>query len=129
MVDSKKFEDWVRKAEQDLRGAQTLLKHGDANELVAFHSQQAVEKILKAYLLHKAEKLAEGHSLVYLNRECQRLDKDFSQTMADARELNNYYIETRYPADEGTEVTNNDAKEGLAAAVRVVEFTKKKMGL
>lgn len=54
MADSKRYEDWFNKANKDLNGAKILLQYDGGNDLVVFHCQQAIEKILK------------GHSLIYL---------------------------------------------------------------
>lgn len=47
MVDSKNYLEWIEKARKDLRAAKILYEATGAEELVAFHSQQAVEKYLK----------------------------------------------------------------------------------
>lgn len=43
MVDSRNYEEWLKKAGKDLRAAQILYEATEAEELVAFHCQQAVE--------------------------------------------------------------------------------------
>src|SRR5438105_13525467 len=43
---------WIQKADQDMAAAEILLKDGDRfRPVIAFHSQQAVEKYLKAVLV------------------------------------------------------------------------------
>lgn len=125
MVDSKKYIDWVTKAEQDLKGAKILLEHHGGNDLVAFHCQQAVEKILKAYMLFIDNRLVDGHSLIYLNKECRKYNPEFSGIASDVRDLNTYYIETRYPADAAVPITNKEAKESVEAADKILKFVKK----
>lgn len=63
MVDSKIIEDWLEKAKEDLEASKILFNHNGSRGLAAFHSQQAIEKAYKAYLLNKTGELAEGHSL------------------------------------------------------------------
>lgn len=42
---------WIQKAESDLKTARILMEfEGSPTESICFHSQQAVEKLLKAYL-------------------------------------------------------------------------------
>jgi len=43
--------EWLAKADVDLSAARALLSEADLLEVVAFHSQQAVEKSLKAFLV------------------------------------------------------------------------------
>ena len=47
MGDSLRYKDWFEKAAHDLRGAEILMEHDGGNDLVAFHCQQAMEKMLK----------------------------------------------------------------------------------
>lgn len=64
MVDSKIYEEWIEKAQIDLRGAVILFESSGTEELVAFHCQQAVEKYLKAFLIKKTGVLHSGHYLM-----------------------------------------------------------------
>lgn len=43
-------EDWIKKAEEDIRSAKVLLSSGILSAS-AFHMQQAIEKYLKGFLL------------------------------------------------------------------------------
>lgn len=47
MGNSLRYKDWYEKAAHDLRGAQILMEYDGGNDLVAFHCQQAMEKMLK----------------------------------------------------------------------------------
>lgn len=51
------FEEWIERGLRNLKGAEVLQENDCGNELVAFHSQQAIEKILKAYILYKTKNL------------------------------------------------------------------------
>ena len=51
MGDSLRYKDWFEKAAHDLRGAEILMEHDGGNDLVAFHCQQAMENMLKGWLL------------------------------------------------------------------------------
>ena len=65
MGDSLRYKDWFEKAAHDLRGAEILMEHDGGNDLVAFHCQQAMEKMLKGWLLKTTGELLDGHSLVF----------------------------------------------------------------
>ena len=69
MGDSLRYKDWFEKAAHDLRGAEILMEHDGGNDLVAFHCQQAMEKMLKGWLLKMTGELLDGHSLVFLCRK------------------------------------------------------------
>jgi HEPN domain-containing protein len=58
---------WIKKAEGDLRSAQLLLAADPPEpDAVAFHAQQAVEKYLKAYLVHLGIDPPRTHDLITL---------------------------------------------------------------
>ena len=62
MGDSLRYKDWFEKAAHDLRGAEILMEHDGGNDLVAFHCQQAMEKMLKGWLLKTTGELLDGYS-------------------------------------------------------------------
>jgi HEPN domain-containing protein len=54
MADPLIVKEWLEKADEDFRFAETNLRSG--NEFytqISFHFQQAAEKYLKAYIIHK----------------------------------------------------------------------------
>lgn len=106
--DSKKYYDWLNHAEDDLTAANLLKSHADCYNAAAFHCQQAIEKALKAYILFRSGQLVDGHNLMWLCRQAKKYDKGFHQWFDECADLNQCYIETRYPADILKEL---DAKE------------------
>ena len=94
----------------------------------AFFAQQAVEKYVKAYLLHKISKYPFTHSITKLIKEAIRYDRDFEYLLViKADGLEDYYTGVRYPplivVDEG------EAKEAIEVAKRVRDFILRKLGL
>jgi HEPN domain-containing protein len=88
---------WLNTARNDLKTAKLLCENGDyANS--AFHSQQAAEKLLKAYIVSRGF-IPRTHSCI----ELVDLIKDrFSlqipeELRTDARKLDLQYIQSRYP--------------------------------
>ncbi len=73
-------ERWMSFAREDLRAAEILLRE-DVFSQACFHAQQAVEKALKAALLHRdpARSLPRTHSISELT--------DAQETVAIAREV------------------------------------------
>ena len=105
MADSKRYNDWYDKARHDLDGARILLKEGALYDLAAFHCQQSIEKALKAYILLRSGRLVDGHNLTWLCRQAKKCHKGFQQWFEESADLNQCYIETRYPADVDREIT------------------------
>ena len=47
----------------------------------------------------------DGHNLMWLCRQAKKYDKGFHQWFDESADLNQCYIETRYPADLEQEIT------------------------
>lgn len=124
MPDSGLYEDWYEKAERDLRGAQILFEHDGGYDLVAFHCQQTIEKVLKGWLLKTTNELMEGHSLTYLCRKAISAGADMRKYLKDCAFVNQFYIETRYPSDDGALVSKDEAQECLNIATVVMNELK-----
>lgn len=68
---------WLIKANNDLKVAINLMKLSSeeiVTEAICFHSQQAVEKLLKAYLITKNVEFGKTHNLEYLLELCVKKD-------------------------------------------------------
>ena len=124
---------WLTTAQDDLQSAEILNRNGKFPQ-ACFYAQQAGEKALKAlYFRNDIEPW--GHSLVKLEMEfssggagteaLRNLGKEF-------RELDRYYIPTRYPDSlPGTTPAeaygSADAESAVASARKIVEFVKKQI--
>jgi len=109
---------WVLKAENDLRNAEhTLTLEDDCPfDTVCFHAQQSAEKYLKALLLFSGIDFPRTHDLRLL---IQLLPAGLvSVKMEDVLVLNRYSVETRYPGD-WEPIERADAEEALGIAKRV----------
>jgi HEPN domain-containing protein len=94
-------EIWLKYAFDDLQSAKVLLEEGIYN-MVCFHSQQVVEKLLKSLISAYHQGIPRIHNLVRLHKICE--DLHGSQLNLDAEGLiflNDVYIDSRYPADFG----------------------------
>ncbi|MCL5264305.1 MAG: HEPN domain-containing protein [Chloroflexi bacterium] len=89
------FERWSKQAEYDLAAARSSSRAGNF-EWACFQAQQAAEKALKAYLFLRGRRAIISHSVASLLRECEQIDSSFSLVRL-AKELDKYYIPTRYP--------------------------------
>ncbi|MFQ6071439.1 MAG: HEPN domain-containing protein [Methanosarcinales archaeon] len=91
----REFELWFDQAKYDLHAAEGSIDHGDY-EWACFQAQQSAEKALKAFLFLKGERAIITHSVYRLIKMCLNYDSEF-KTIINAKELDEYYIPTRYP--------------------------------
>lgn len=123
------LKNWLIKAKNDLKVAENeiaLPPDDMVTDAICFHSQQAVEKYLKAYLIFKQIEFYKSHNLEYLLQICIEADNDFSQV--DVGNLSFYAVEVRYP-DDFYIPTEQEAKECLEIARKVKEFVFEKLNI
>ena len=88
--------DWIKKAASDLKSSKKLLKDDDDTlDTAAYHTQQAAEKALKAYLLSRACEIPKTHDLERLLKNCILLDPSFANLRLDVEALSAYATYTR----------------------------------
>ncbi len=119
MADSLRYRDWYGKSAADLKSARILFDNDADYGIVAFHCQQAIEKILKSYILKKESVVAEGHSLIFLCKKAAAYDPKFKGFMKDCAYINQFYIETRYPADIPMDMTRDEARECISITDKI----------
>jgi HEPN domain-containing protein/predicted nucleotidyltransferase len=117
---------WIREAEDDSRSAQLLVEHGHYRA-ACIHSQQAVEKALKALLLEKGQRPPRTHNLIVLLGLVGEVGFQVMMPTDDAVFLNNVY-RGRYPSEEGLlphgEPEVDDARRAVSAAGAFLADTK-----
>lgn len=109
--DSRHYYDWLDHAGEDLVCAQLLVQDDFTYNSAAFHCQQTIEKSFKAYILLKSGRLVDGHNLTWLCRQATKHNQSYSQWLTPTAALNRAYIETRYPADNPTELEFTTVRE------------------
>lgn len=93
------LENWLLLANEDIAVIDSLFT-SDSDfyaRTICFHSQQAVEKFLKAFLVFHNKDFPKTHDLEFLLMECQKIDKsgfDF-----DFGSLTDFGVSIRYPDD------------------------------
>ena len=113
---------WLAKAHQDLEVAAWLLESPQAfPAAVGFHSQQAAEKCLKAYLTWVEKPFEKIHSLVALVGMCLEFSSEFDLLRQAATTLTPYAVATRYPGDV-PEISLDEAKSSVALAHQIWDF-------
>ena len=121
----KKTREWVKKAESDLKAATILYEKG-IYDYSLFHSQQAAEKYLKAFLTYHNKPFGKTHNIPLLVRSCKEIDQSFGElNKIDLSILFPLGITVRYPT--GQEVTREEAKEAIETAELVRNFILKKL--
>ncbi len=97
----KRVKEWIKYSKLDLDSALKLLENPELTQNAAFHCQQSIEKSFKAILEEKINKVPRTHDLIKLYgliEECG-INLLINEDVLD--QVNDVYIETRYPSDLG----------------------------
>lgn len=121
---------WVAKAENDLKVAEYLISAKEPiTDALCFHTQQCVEKYLKAFLVYHDRAYRKTHNIAELLELCIRIDAEFKELeKLNVHELTVYATELRYP-EFFYIPTIEEAKECLEIVLKVKEFVSKKLGM
>jgi len=112
-------DEWLRKAETDLRAAQVLLSCDPPLPYPScFSSQQATEKFLKAFLVHSQVDFPKTHDIQQLLDLAEPIHADLAHSLGDVIALTQYAVEPRYPGDL-PEPDPDEATAALALATKV----------
>jgi HEPN domain-containing protein len=104
----------LKKAENDLFTAQTVLATGRALDSVCFHAQQAVEKSLKAALAARDIQYPWTHNLQQLTALVKPLLPSIQSLESSIAELTPYAVGLRYDPD--FEPSADDAERAVSTA-------------
>lgn len=113
------IQDWLNKAELDIASAEYLLSH-DPPLLYpsCFHSQQAAEKCLKAFLTWKQVEFPKTHIIEELLDLISTFDIELAASLESAAKLTPYGVDLRYPGDQG-EPSLEESRNALRLAAQV----------
>jgi HEPN domain-containing protein len=90
--------DWLARAQADVQGAEIALAGRPLiTEHVCFHSQQTVEKSLKAFLVYHGVEFPWIHQIGPLLNLCIEQDESFAALATTAVPLTEYAVRFRYP--------------------------------
>jgi len=124
---------WIQSANNDFVVVNSIMAQVQnprlrPHELVLYHSQQAAEKMLKAYLVYNGVS-PWGHDLNALRTICASFDIRFNSTrITNHCAFLTAYNKARYPDFTDT-VNSSIAVRGLNSAKRVYDFVSEKLGL
>jgi len=104
--------EWLKAANDDLDSISYIINVEHLTNIVAFHSQQAIEKSFKALIEYKKIAFVKTHNLEKLYKRLKNIiEIDYEKLEL----LNELYIDSRYPGDMGLlpygKPTLEDAKE------------------
>lgn len=111
---------WLDAAKDDLSVIEEILSRPDLTNIVAFHAQQCVEKVLKALIEERGRPVRRTHSLVQLMGIVSEMYEHFSDDDTTTPNLlDQLYTDSRYPNEFGL---LPDGKPTIDEAVHFSEF-------
>jgi len=131
MESYERYRDWWEEALDDYEAAELLAKLGKYSK-ACFFAQQASEKALKALMIKRAKTYTGIHSVAELLRMLRRVLDVPGELVKAGEKLDRYYVPTRYPnawpyGAPHKHYTEEDAREALEYARRILEFVKEKI--
>jgi HEPN domain-containing protein len=115
---------WLQQAAKDRNAAEALLKVEPSRSV--FHSQQAAEKALKAFLTFHQIAFRRTHNLTDLGSQSAGADPTLDPILREAEELTDYASAFRYP-DAPYEPDTAEAVEALTVATRLCDEVQRRM--
>jgi len=117
--------EWLVKAEQDYQTAETMSrkKKTPVPDVVGFHSQQCIEKYLKALLVLKRLDFPKTHDLIELLEIAIKREPLLDIYRPELRILNPFSVQFRYP---GESATIEESRKALKVMRRVRKFLKER---
>jgi HEPN domain-containing protein len=97
----KQAKAWIEFAALDLRAAMKLLEDKTLTQSAAFHIHQTVEKSFKAIIENLNIRVPKIHDLEKLLEIINENKITFKTDIDPILKINNIYIESRYPGDQG----------------------------
>jgi HEPN domain-containing protein len=120
--------EWLNAAGDDLLTVESLLYNPVLTNIIAFHSQQAIEKSLKAIMEEFGISFIKTHNLQSL---LIRIEKIIPLSVNELiiSELDRLYIDARYPGDMGLmpngKPTLKEAELYYREALKIKEQTER----
>jgi HEPN domain-containing protein len=117
---------WLAKAESDLSAAMWMLDSEGPYDTACFHSQQAIEKALKALLAFHEQPIPRSHDLDELQRLCLTVYPDPKLAAFDLAEATDYAVSLKYDIEFWPE--KSTAERAVILATGVLEIIRGVMG-
>jgi HEPN domain-containing protein len=115
--------DWIRASNYDLLTIEKIVDIDYLTHIVAFHSQQSIEKSLKALIVFKEIDIPKIHSLNRLFKLTEYIIENYDIQIVN--KLDKLYIDSRYPSEFGLlpygKPTLTDAREFYEFALSIFD--------
>lgn len=118
---------WIKQADEELSTAKYLLQ-GSFYKGTCYHSQQAIEKSVKAFLLQKGWELEKIYSFERLLNIAEEYKIPIKIEEDDIIFIDSIY-RGRYPAEEGLLPLGEPSQEDAQRAVKLAEKILKELNL
>lgn len=123
---------WLKQSKSDLNFLDVAREAGKY-DTCCFLAQQTAEKALKAYLFHQGEELIFSHSIFRLCEMAAQYDPAFREIREQAKLLDFYYVEARYPNALEDVIpaefyNEQDAQQAIEMAKLVVSAVENRIG-
>ena len=101
MKNEKLLQEWINFAEMDFLTAKHLYEHMYPKplEIICYHCQQTVEKLLKGFLISKGVTIKKTHDLGLLAEMMQEYVEVDEKYLEMCDELTPYGVKIRYPQE------------------------------
>lgn len=109
---------WIAKADSDLQTMRILFENEGPLDTACFHAQQAIEKLLKAFLAYHQRNIPKIHDLDELQRLCLSIDAIPQLEEVDLTEITDFAVEMRYDLEFWPDVAAAELAMQLAEHVR-----------
>lgn len=96
----KSTEDWIVFAKSDLKAAELLIQDDTLTNIIAYHSQQVIEKSFKAILEEFESTSLKTHNLLLLFNKIRNFI-NFEVDLNALEKINEVYLDSRYPSEIG----------------------------
>lgn len=126
---NEKVKLWLIKAFEDYISIKILLDSPQmeyTTSIICFHSQQMVEKLIKAFLTYHNIQFPRTHLLETLRQLCLELDEEFQKL--NFKNLSIYAVEVRYP-DEFDIPSIEEANKCVEIALQIKDFILSKLNI
>ena len=111
--------EWLKASYSDLVLIAEIIDNDFLTHMIAFHSQQSIEKAFKAIMGYHNQPIPKKHDLLLLKNKIQNYISVNDEGMLD--QINEIYIDSRYPAELGL---LPNGKPGLTKAKDFYEFAQ-----
>lgn len=121
--------EWLNSAHIDLETIESIINNENLTGVVAFHSQQAIEKLLKALFEEYEIEIPKIHKLIRLSvLLAEKIE--FLEEIWDERQikvLDELYIDSRYPGELGLLPNGKPTIEDACGFYEIAKIIYKKI--